>query len=336
MTSTGIILGIETSCDETAVAILKDGALLLSNLIASQIDIHRPYGGVVPEIASRQHLQTLPILLQQALKEAGVRLEDLSAIAATRGPGLIPSVLIGLSAGKGLAFSLNKPFIGVNHLRAHVYAGDLIASPPSPPMIVTLVSGGHTQILYVDAEDKIICIGKTHDDAAGEAFDKGARIMGLEYPGGPSIEKKGFHGNPDKYRFPKAFMEPGNYDFSYSGLKTALLYFLRKRPDARIENVAASFQEAIIEPIIHKSYAAARSYGTKTLLFAGGVAANAYLRKQAELRAEKRGLNIHFPPPALCTDNAAMVAMAGWKRFIHGDVDGLDCPASSSLPIEVQ
>jgi len=334
MRDKGIILGIETSCDETAVAVLKNGSELMANVVFSQIEIHRPYGGVVPEIASRNHLQNLPLVLQEAMDLSQLSYSDLDAIAATRGPGLIPSLLVGLSAGKGLAFSLGIPFLGINHLRAHVYALYLNDPDLHPPMIVTLVSGGHTQILYIPKEDEMVCIGNTRDDAAGEAFDKGARILGLAYPGGPSIEQAAKGGDKRHVLFPTAFMEPGNYDFSYSGLKTSLLYFMQKHPNARVEDVAASFQEAIVEPLIRKSFSAARRWKANSLLFAGGVAANNRLRERALAEASKNGIRVLFPPVGLCTDNAAMVAMAGWKRYIKGNVDSLKCPAVSSLSIE--
>ena len=306
------ILAIESSCDETAVAIVEDGHVL-SSLVSSQIDIHKKYGGVVPEIASRKHLEIVDRLVLQAMEETDLTLEEIDIFAATMGPGLVGSLLIGLSVAKGLAISLNRPFIGVNHLYGHVYA-NLISYPElRQPFIVLLVSGGHTEILLMKEWNTVEMVGKTRDDAAGEAFDKISRLLGLGYPGGPEIEKAARGGSPI-YSFPRPLQEKGNYDFSFSGLKTSVLYFLQRNPGVSVEDVAASAQEAIVDSLVTKTFDAAQNLAVDKIAFAGGVAANFLLRERAIEMASKRGIRVFFPPIDMCTDNAAMIAVAAYEK----------------------
>ncbi|ONN27414.1 protein kinase [Thermosipho affectus] len=308
-----IVLGIETSCDETSVAILKDGKIL-SNIVSSQVEIHKKFGGVVPEVAARHHLSNLPIIFKTAIKKANISLKDIDLIAVTQGPGLIGALLVGISFAKGLALKLNKPIFGVNHIIGHVYANYITYPELTPPFIVLMVSGGHTEILKV-TKDKIEVLGKTLDDAAGEAFDKVARILGLGYPGGPEIEKIAKFGNENKFNFPKPLYNSKDYNFSFSGLKTSVLYTVRKLDNIPVADIAASFQKVVTEILLHKTFKAAQEKDIHTVVLAGGVAANKYLRKKAQEKAQKLGINILIPPLDFCTDNAAMIAMAGYKLF---------------------
>jgi N6-L-threonylcarbamoyladenine synthase len=327
------ILAIESSCDETAVAIVEDGRVL-SSLISSQIDIHKKYGGVVPEIASRKHLEIVDRLVLQAVEETGLTLEEIDVFAATMGPGLVGSLLIGLSVAKGLAISLNRPFIGVNHLYGHVYA-NLISYPDlRPPFMVLLVSGGHTEILLMEEWDTVEMIGKTRDDAAGEAFDKIARLLGLGYPGGPEIEKAARGGSP-VYSFPRPLQEKGHYDFSFSGLKTSVLYFLQRNPGVLVEDVAASAQEAIVDSLVTKTFDAAQNLAVNKIAFAGGVASNSLLRERAIEMASKRGVRVFFPPVGMCTDNAAMIAVAAYEKAKRGFYSPLSTNAVPYLSLDV-
>ncbi|HPE68026.1 MAG TPA: tRNA (adenosine(37)-N6)-threonylcarbamoyltransferase complex transferase subunit TsaD [Thermotogota bacterium] len=327
------LLAVETSCDETAVAILEQGTRILSNQVSSQVHIHARFGGVVPEIASRKHLEILPILLENALTEAGLGFFDLSAVCATRGPGLIGALLTGFCAAKAISASVGIPFYGVNHLRGHVFANFLDHPDLEPPFIVLLVSGGHTQILKMLPDKSLVLLGKTLDDAAGEAFDKGARLMGLGYPGGPEIEKVAREGCSDGTRFPRPLLDKPTLDFSFSGLKTFLLYHLRKNPGISIPHTAFGFQEAIVEVLVEKSFRAARKNGLDKVVFAGGVAANRRLREVAQQRAEKWGYRTYFPSPVFCTDNAAMIAAAAWHRVLHDQPDSLDLAVDPGLSI---
>ena len=326
------VLGIETSCDETAVAILKDGREVLVNLVSSQVKIHEKFGGVVPEIAARQHLKILPVLLKEAFSKTLP--SELDLIAVTYGPGLIGALLVGLSLAKGLSMSLGIPLIGVNHIEAHVFSVFLSYPDLSPPFITLMVSGGHTMIIKVEEGMKMFVLGETLDDAAGEAFDKVARLLGLGYPGGPAIEKASLKGDPNKYTFPRAMMEDKkNFNFSFAGLKTSVLYFLEREKDYKVEDVAASFQEAVVDVLVEKTFNAARFTGIRRIVFAGGVSANRRLREKAKEKAEKWNYEIFFPPLELCTDNALMVAKAGYEKYLKGETSPLELNADPNLRI---
>jgi len=328
-----IIFSIETSCDETAVAILKGKNEVLSHLVVSQIDIHKIFGGVVPEIASRKHLNYLNTLAEKAFNEANIKPEEISAVAVTYGPGLVGALLIGLNFAKGLALNLNKPLIGVNHLYGHIYANFLAFPELKPPFLVLLVSGGHTMILHAKDYLHFEIVGQTIDDAAGEAFDKVARMLNLGYPGGPKIDKLAQNGNPI-YDFPKPLYHKG-YDFSFSGLKTALLYFTKENDNYRIEDVAASFQKALIDTLIYKTIKASKDLKVNDIIIAGGVAANSYLRKKINEEKEKnKRLNIYFPPLNLCTDNALMIARAAYEKYIRNQFADLNLDAIPNLGLK--
>jgi N6-L-threonylcarbamoyladenine synthase len=311
-----LVLGIETSCDETAVGIVR-GRKLLANVISSSVSEHARFGGVVPEIASRAHLEAMPHVINRALDEAKVSLKDIDAVAVTAGPGLIGALLVGTSAASGLAIALDKPIYGVNHLSAHIAVDALDQSGKLPPAIALLVSGGHSSILKVnDLTKDVQSIGSTIDDAAGEAFDKVARIMDLPFPGGPSIDAESKSGNPTAIDFPRGLTFPKDlaeheFDFSFSGLKTAVSRYLAQTPNYLRADVAASFQEAVVDVLLSKSIKAAQDYGIEQLIIAGGVAANSRLREVAKERCERAGINLRTPSPALCTDNGAMVAALG-------------------------
>lgn len=308
------ILAIESSCDDTGVSI-SENRKILSNVLASQIEIHRKYGGVVPEIAARKHLQIISHLVKEALENAKLKISEIDVFAATYGPGLVGSLLIGLSFAKGLAISEDKPFVAINHLYGHIFSNYLSFPDLQFPYIVLLVSGGHTEILKVDDYDNISKIGKTIDDAAGEAFDKVARILGLNYPGGPQIEEVSNNGK-EIYRFPRPLNKKGNYNFSFSGLKTSVLYFLKKNADKyEIKDIAYSFQEAIVDVLTKKVFNAANKYRVKDIVFAGGVAENKRLREKAQDISKKEKINIYFPPLNQCTDNAAMIAIAAYEKI---------------------
>jgi N6-L-threonylcarbamoyladenine synthase len=314
-----IVLGIETSCDETSVAILSDGKIL-SNVVSSQIDIHKKFGGVVPEIAARHHLSNLPIVFKNAIDMANISIDQIDLISVTYGPGLIGALLVGISFAKGLSLRLGKPLIGVNHIVGHVFANYITYPHLKPPYIVLMVSGGHTEILLVKQDDEIEVLGKTVDDAAGEAFDKVARILGLGYPGGPEIDKLSKNGDENKFNFPRPMMDSKNYNFSFSGLKTAVLYTVQKFDKYNIpkEDIAASFQKAVVDILLKKTFKAAKDLNVNTIVLAGGVAANSYLRKKAQKLSEKQNIKVLIPPLEFCTDNAAMIAMAGYKLYKKG------------------
>lgn len=314
-----IVLGIETSCDETSVAILSDGKIL-SNVVSSQIDIHKKFGGVVPEIAARHHLSNLPIVFKNAIDMANISIDQIDLISVTYGPGLIGALLVGISFAKGLSLRLGKPLIGVNHIVGHVFANYITYPHLKPPYIVLMVSGGHTEILLVKQDDEIEVLGKTVDDAAGEAFDKVARILGLGYPGGPEIDKLSKNGDENKFNFPRPMMDSKNYNFSFSGLKTAVLYTVQKFDKYNIpkEDIAASFQKAVVDILLKKTFKAAKDSNVNTIVLAGGVAANSYLRKKAQELSEKQNIKVLIPPLEFCTDNAAMIAMAGYKLYKKG------------------
>ncbi|HXL03282.1 MAG TPA: tRNA (adenosine(37)-N6)-threonylcarbamoyltransferase complex transferase subunit TsaD [Bacillota bacterium] len=340
-----IILGIETSCDETAVAVLEgtgdpspSALKLRSNIIASQIDLHSQFGGVVPEVASRCHVETIIPVMEKALSEADVSLSDITAVAATHGPGLVGAVLVGLSAAKALAVALDIPFIGVNHVEAHIYANFLEHPDLAPPFVCLVVSGGHSDLVYLKDYGDYHVMGRTRDDAAGEAFDKVARTLGLSYPGGPEIDRVGREGDPQAVRFPRAFLEEGSYDFSFSGLKTSVVNYVakanRKGREISVPDIAASFQEAVIDVLVERTLRAASEKAVRTVALAGGVAANSRLRQELSLRAEKKGLNVKYPSPILCTDNAAMVACVGYFQAVSGKSSSLDLPAVPNLHLE--
>jgi N6-L-threonylcarbamoyladenine synthase len=329
-----LVLGIETSCDETAAALVEDGLKVRANVIGSQVDAHRPFGGVVPEIAARAHLDLLLPVLDQTLTEAGAVYADLDAVAVTVGPGLVGSLLVGVAAAKSLALANDLPLIGVNHLEGHVYACQLEYGHLSPPLLALVVSGGHTSLVLLDADGRFRTIGATIDDAAGEAFDKVGRFIGLPYPGGPEIDRLARDGNPEAIAFPRAMLGEG-YDFSLSGLKTAVVRELRRREAVGepidLADVAASFQEAVVDVQVHKTLAAAAAHDVGQVTVVGGVAANSRLREVMGQACERAGLRLMIPSPALCTDNGAMIAAAGSNRLAAGERTSLEVAADPNL-----
>ncbi|MDI3473007.1 MAG: tRNA N6-adenosine threonylcarbamoyltransferase [Thermotogaceae bacterium] len=327
------LLAIETSCDETAIAILEDKDRIIANVLASQIEFHKKYGGVVPEIASRKHLEILPYLLDEALEQSQLDLKMIDAIAVTSGPGLVGALLVGIAFAKSLAYSLKKPLIGVNHLLGHISAVFLSYPQLTPPIIFLLASGGHTQIIYMNEKMEMEILGKTRDDAAGEAFDKVARILELGYPGGPKIDRLSKKGNPNMYEFPRALMNENNYDFSFSGLKTSVKYFLQDNQNARKEDIAASFQEAVVDVLLHKTIKAAKEYRIEKIAIVGGVAANSRLREKAIEISKTEGFEIYIPDFEYCTDNAAMIARAAWIKYEKGEFDDLSLNAVPYLTL---
>jgi N6-L-threonylcarbamoyladenine synthase len=338
----GRILGIETSCDETAAAIVAHGTEVLSSVVSSQVDLHARYGGVVPEIASRAHVDLIIPVVAQAFVEAG--LSDfpvdaggceVDAVAATYGPGLVGALLVGVSAAKALALAWDVPFIAVNHLEAHLYATFLDEPDLELPLVVLLVSGGHTLIVLMEGHGQYRVLGSTIDDAAGEAFDKVARYLGLGYPGGPAIDRLAVEGDPDAIRFPRPMLGDGTYDFSFSGLKTAVVNHVRANPEVATADVAASFQEAVVDVLVTKTMAAAREIGAKGVCLGGGVAANSLLRERFLDACGAAGLPGFLPSWAMCTDNAAMVASAAWYRWQSDGPSPLDTGAHPNLGIPV-
>lgn len=325
-----LVLGIESSCDETAAAVVAGGRRVLSNIIASQIDLHAKYGGVVPEIASRKHLEAIVPTIEEALGAAGVTLRDISAIAVTAGPGLVGTLLVGLSAAKAIAWSLDKPLIGVNHLQGHIYANFLNPEEPEFPLVCLIVSGGHTDLVYMTGHGEMEILGRTLDDAAGEAFDKVARMLGLGYPGGPLLERLAREGTRARVTLPRV-QTPGAYDFSFSGLKTAVLQYQQKHGETSKADLAAAFQWTVVDALSEKLVRAAVDKGVKQVILAGGVAANGALRQLVAERAAEPGLRLGYPPPVLCTDNAAMIAAAGHYQYVAGRRDGLDLNANPGL-----
>ncbi|MBI1845510.1 MAG: tRNA (adenosine(37)-N6)-threonylcarbamoyltransferase complex transferase subunit TsaD [Candidatus Rokubacteria bacterium] len=331
-----VVLGIETSCDETAAAVLADGRRVLSSLVASQDAVHAPYGGVVPELASRRHVEVIVPLVQRALAEASVRLADLEGIAVTHGPGLVGSLLVGCAVAKSLAWAHRRPLVGVNHLEGHIYATFLTDDPPEHPFLALVVSGGHTALYHARAPRDYHLVGQTRDDAAGEAFDKVAKLLGLGYPGGPVVERTACDGDPRAIPFPMARVSDGGRDFSFSGIKTSVsLYVKRRAPLARQEvtDVAASFQAAAVKMLVRKTVRAALDLGVKRVVLTGGVAANGALRRDLAAEAGEHGIHLHIPPPRLCTDNAAMIAAAGTARLAAGERADLTLNAIPYLPL---
>ena len=333
-----LVLGIETSCDETAAALVEDGVTVRANVVGSQVERHRPFGGVVPEIAARAHVDLLLPTLDRALVEAGATYRDVDAIAVTAGPGLVGSLLIGVAAAKALALAHDLPLIGVNHLEGHVCAAQLEFGLLEPPLVALIVSGGHTSLVLGDSDGRFTTLGATLDDAAGEAFDKIARFMGLPYPGGPEIDRLARSGNPRAIAFPRALLHDSTYDFSLSGLKTAVIRELRRRQAAGEEiplaDVAASFQEALVDVGVRKTVAAASEHSVEQVLLAGGVAANSWLRQRMADACDAAGLRLLAPTPALCTDNGAMIAAAGWNRLVKGERSQLDLRADPNLALQ--
>jgi N6-L-threonylcarbamoyladenine synthase len=324
------ILGIETSCDETAAAVVERARVVRSSVVASQIDRHARFGGVVPEIASRAHVELLTPVVAESLVEAGLSDHEVEAVAATSGPGLVGALLVGLSAAKALALVWDVPFVAVNHLEGHLYAAFLEEPDLELPLVVLLVSGGHTMIVHMEEHGRYTLLGTTIDDAAGEAFDKVARYLGLGYPGGPVIDKLATEGDPEAIAFPRAMADRG-YDFSFSGLKTAVVNYVRSHPEAATEDIAASFQEAVVDVLVDKTMKATRSVGAKGVCLGGGVAANRALRQRLVAACAADGVRPFVPSRAMCTDNAAMIAAAGWWRLQADGPSPLDVGATPNL-----
>jgi N6-L-threonylcarbamoyladenine synthase len=325
-----LVLGIETSCDETAAAVVKDGTKIKSNVVCSQI-VHTRYGGVVPELASREHIKTLLPIVQTALDQAKVNLKKIQGVAVTYGPGLVGSLLVGLSFAKALAYSLKIPFVGINHIEGHVFANFLEHKSLTAPFICLVVSGGHSDLFLVKAKGKYEMLGQTRDDAAGEAFDKVAKLLEVGYPGGPVIDKLSKSGRGDWVSFPRAYLGENSYDFSFSGLKTAVVLFVKKKSkkeiNSHLNDITASFQEAVVDVLVDKTINAALSLKIKDIALAGGVARNSRLREKLDQKAKLHKLKVFYPSPILCTDNAAMIASAGDFYLTKGKSSGLDLNA---------
>ena len=326
------ILGIETSCDETAASVVMGGTSVLSSVVSSQVDLHARFGGVVPEIAGRAHVEMLTPVIAQAIVEAGIEDRRIDAVAATVGPGLIGSLLVGVSAAKALALVWDVPFVAVNHLEAHLYASLLEEPGLELPVVVLLVSGGHTMLIEMQDHGRYRLLGQTIDDAAGEAFDKVARFLGLGYPGGPAIDREAMSGDPTAIAFPRAMLDDG-FDFSFSGLKTAVVRYVRAHPDVATADVAASFQQAVVDVLLTKARRAAAQVGAKGLCLGGGVAANSLLREEFLDVCEADGLQGFLPSRPMCTDNAAMIASAAWWRLAADGPSPLDMGADPSLQL---
>lgn len=333
-----LTLAIESSCDETSAAVLRGGRTILSNVISTQIPVHQKFGGVVPEIASRKHIVNILPVIDECLKEAEISLFDIDQVAVTYGPGLAGALLVGVSAAKALAFSLDVPLIGVNHLEGHIFANFLSSPELEPPFMALVVSGGHTALVDVRGYNHFHMMGQTRDDAAGEAFDKIARVMGLPYPGGPRIDALAKEGNPLAIDFPQALAEKGNYEFSFSGLKSAVLNYINsekmKGQELNKPDIAASFQHAVIEVLVGKAFQALEEAGRDTLVLAGGVAANSSLEARLREEAEKRGVKFLYPSKILCTDNAAMIGCRGYYQSLSGRFSDLYLNAVPGLGLE--
>ena len=331
------ILAIESSCDETAAAVVRNGREVLSNVIYSQIDLHTLYGGVVPEIASRKHIDKINQVVEKAIADSGMELKDMDAVAVTYGPGLVGPLLVGVSFAKALAYGANLPIIGVHHIEGHICANYIANKELEPPFMCLIVSGGHTHLVKVADYGKYEILGKTEDDAAGEAFDKVARAIGLGYPGGPKIDKVSKSGNPEAIKFPRAKVGGSEYDFSFSGLKSAVLNYLNtasmNNETIVTEDVAASFQQAVIDVLVGHSMEALNQYGFKKFAIAGGVASNSGLREAFEKACAERDIEFFLPPPILCTDNAAMIGSAAYFEYISGVRHGLDLNAVPNLKL---
>lgn len=332
-----LILSIESSCDETSAAVVENGRVVLSNIIATQIDTHKKFGGVVPEVASRMHIEVIDKVVKEALEEANVSLEDIDAIGVTYGPGLVGALLVGLQYAKGLAYASNKPLVGVNHIEGHICANFIQHKDLKPPFVSLVVSGGHTFIVYVKDYGKYEVLGQTRDDAAGEAYDKVARALGLGYPGGPKIDKLAKEGNPDAIEFPRANFHEETLDFSFSGLKSSVLNYLNKCSMQNVEvnkaDVAASFQKAVVEVLKDNVFLTIKNKGLDKIAIAGGVAANSALRNALIDEGKKVGVEILFPELKLCTDNAAMIGSAAYYRLINNNKSSLDLNAKPNLKL---
>ena len=335
-----LILGIESSCDETAAAVVKNGREILSNVINSQIDIHKRYGGVVPEIASRCHIDAVNAVIDEALEQAGVAFCDIDAIAVTYGPGLVGALLVGVSTAKALAYALKKPLVNVHHIKGHICANYVAHHNLKPPFVCLVASGGHSHIVYAKDYLDYEIMGMTRDDAAGEAFDKIARVLGLGYPGGPKIDALAKEGNPHAVEFPRVKMAEDSLDFSFSGVKTAVINHIHKLEQKGEEynkaDIAASFQEAVTDALVGHTLEAAKRKSLKQIVLAGGVASNSALRTKMENEAAKLGMGVLYPPPVLCTDNAVMIASAGYFEYISGGRADMRLNAVASLPLSAE
>lgn len=331
------ILAIESSCDETAAAVVKNGRTVLSNVISSQIELHKLYGGVVPEIASRKHIEKINQVIEEALEQAGMSLEEMDAIGVTYGPGLVGALLVGVAEAKAIAYAANKPLVGVHHIEGHISANYIENPDLEPPFACLVVSGGHTHLVIVNDYGKYQIIGRTRDDAAGEAFDKVARAIGLGYPGGPKIDKLSKEGNQDAIRFPKAHIEDGPYDFSFSGVKSAVLNYIngaRMKGEPILEaDIAASFQKAVTDVLVENAMKAVKEFGMKKFAIAGGVASNSALRSAMKAACEKNGVEFYHPSPIFCTDNAAMIGVAAYYEYMAGVRHGWDLNAVPNLKL---
>ena len=327
-----LILGIDTSCDDTSASVVEDGAKIISNIVSTQDEIHKKYGGIVPELASRRHIEMILPVVDEALNKAKLRFKDISAIAVCQGPGLIGSLLVGVCFAKSISYFNKLPLVAVNHLEGHIFSSFLEDPLPEFPFIALIVSGGHTNIYRVDGFGLYKEISKTRDDAAGEAFDKVAKLLGLGYPGGPLIDILSEKGNPETIHFPRPFVNK-SFDFSFSGLKTSVLNYVKKNPNARKEDVAASFQSAIIDVIVTKTIEAAKKEQINGVVLAGGVSANKALRRRMEEIARKEKIKVYLLPPYLCTDNAAMIAAAGFYHFKEQDFANFDLNPKAYLPL---
>ena len=332
-----LILGIESSCDETAAAVIKNGRTVLSNVISSQIELHTLYGGVVPEIASRKHIEKINQVIEEALSEANVTLDDLDAIAVTYGPGLVGALLVGVAEAKAICFAKDIPLVGVHHIEGHVSANYIEHSDLEPPFLCLIVSGGHTHLVLVKAYGEYEIIGRTRDDAVGEAFDKVARAIGLGYPGGPKIDKLAKEGNGDAIRFPKAKIEDAPYDFSFSGVKSAVFNHIngcKMKGEEIVEaDIAASFQKAVTDVLVEKTIAAAKAYKMDKIAIAGGVASNSALRQSMKVACDRENFYLSYPSPIYCTDNGAMIGVAGYYEYMKGTRHGWDLNAVPNLKI---
>lgn len=332
-----LTLAIESSCDETAAAVIAEGREVLSNIISSQIEIHKQYGGVVPEIASRHHLNNVNTVVDQALEEAGVTIDDVDMIGVTYGPGLVGALLIGLATAKAYAMAADKPLIGVHHIHGHICANYIQHKELEPPFMALVISGGHTNIVEVEDYNTCRVLGGTRDDAAGEAYDKVARVLGLGYPGGPLIDKIAREGDPEAVEFKRVFLEKGSLDFSFSGIKTGVLNYINSEKQAgreiNVPDVAAGFQAAVLDVIVAKTVGAAVDMGKDKIVLAGGVAANSMLREMLEKECAKHGLKLYYPAPVLCTDNAAMIGCAAYYKYMAGERDDLTLDAIPNLKL---
>ncbi|MFC0562150.1 tRNA (adenosine(37)-N6)-threonylcarbamoyltransferase complex transferase subunit TsaD [Halalkalibacter alkalisediminis] len=336
MNTNELILAIETSCDETSAAVIKDGTTILSNIVSSQIESHKRFGGVVPEIASRHHVEQITVIIEEAMQQANVEFADLSAVAVTEGPGLVGALLIGVNAAKSIAFAHDIPLIGVHHIAGHIYANQLV-QPLLFPLMALVVSGGHTELVYMSEDGSFEIIGETRDDAVGEAYDKVARTLGLPYPGGPHIDRLAAEGK-ETIAFPRAWLEPDSYDFSFSGLKSSVintLHNLKQRGEEMvIEDIAASFQASVIEVLVKKTKRATEEYGVKQLLLAGGVAANKGLRQALDEEFSTGEVELVIPPFSLCTDNAAMIGAAASVKWRKNQFSSYDLNGNPGLDLE--